>query len=158
MYKPSPQVVIDKKESLQLHDIFIKMINSKDIKVFSFGTIYPAGILYIGLLKKKKKALDCMFIKMIVRKGKGIFFRKLLNKKISFSGHTVKNSFARSSLSFLRVVSLGSLYPVSCFVAGILIDSLFYPSVCILFIALFKFFVNFDDFRSNLRWACIRFG
>jgi hypothetical protein len=50
LYKSSPPVVIDKKESFQLHDIY-----EKGVKVFCYGTFYPAGILYIGLLKKKKK-------------------------------------------------------------------------------------------------------
>ena len=36
---------------------------------------------YTYVLTLKKKAFNCMFIKMIVRKGKGIFFQKLLHKK-----------------------------------------------------------------------------
>ena len=56
--------------------------------------------------------------------------------------------------TFCRVVSAGSLYPVSCSVRGMDFDRIFF----ILFIGLFTFFVTFDDFRSHLQWAYIRFG
>ncbi len=47
-------------------------------------------------------------------------------------------------------MSAGSLYPVSCSVAWILIDL---TTFCILFIALFTFFVTFDDFRVSVELA-----
>ncbi len=51
------------------------------------------------------------------------------------------------------VVSAGSLYPVSCSVAWILIDL---TTFCILFIARFTIFVTFDDFRFLMIFALIR--
>ena len=51
-------------------------------------------------------------------------------------------------------MSAGSLYPVSCSVAWILIDL---TTFCVLFIALFTFLVTFDDFRVSIELACGRF-
>ena len=82
----------------------------------------------------------------------------------SFRGHTVKISFGSWSVhqwcvrmagSFhlrrdVLVVSAGSLYPVSCSVAWILIEL---TTFSILFIALFTFFVTFDDFRVSIELA-----
>ena len=53
----------------------------------------------------------------------------------------------------ILVVSAGSLYLVSCSVAWILIDL---TTFCILFVALFTFFVTFDDFRVSIEFACSR--
>ena len=50
-------------------------------------------------------------------------------------------------------MSAGSLYPVSCSVAWILIDL---TTFCILFIVLFTFFVTFDDIRVSIELACGR--
>ena len=50
-------------------------------------------------------------------------------------------------------MSAGSLYPVSCSVAWILIDL---KTFGILFIVLFAFFVTFDDIRVSIELACVR--
>ena len=83
MYKPSPPIIIDIKESFQFHDIYKNDQFETRKGIFLWNLLPCRDSIYRPFKEKekKKKAFNSMFIKMIVRKDKGIFFWILLHKK-----------------------------------------------------------------------------